>query len=66
MKVSKNVLLIDYIISAADTEKLKPNVVLSLIEVCFSDLDKEEKKVLSREIMQTLGLVNPIAKMMLK
>lgn len=65
MKVSKNILLIDYIISAADTDKLKPNVVLSLIEVCFSDLDKEEKKGLSKDILTTLGMTNPAAKMMI-
>ena len=62
IKVSKNVVLIDYIISAADTANLKPNVVLSLVEVCFSSLEKEKKKELANDLMKTLGLINEDAK----
>lgn len=43
MKMAKNVLLVDYIISAVDTSVLTPSDVNGLVEISYSSLPKEQK-----------------------
>ena len=56
IKLAKNVVVFDYIISAVDTRTLNVNIVLSLIEICFKQLEKPQKKKLAEEVMRVMHM----------